>query len=319
MPLGDLCSKDHSESSDVHPATNFVDVTGLRHQYAKADDPALQDISFEVRKGEVVVIIGPNGAGKSTLINILAGGFEPTSGSVNKPQGISVGIVLQENVVTDVLTVREHIQLFSKMRGLSETSERESLELFADQLQLSQMLDTRACDLSGGQKRKLCVALAMLGEPDLVLMDEPTVGVDIQARQLIWKLIAGLKSTAIITTHALEEAETVSSRLFILSGGSIPYSGTSTELRRSFNCGYLLRLEGGDRDQVLALAQSVVPESRASDERSDSLLIPINEAVPDFLRFLDDKLEELGVTTYTFSIEVLDNVLLRMNHNGEDE
>jgi ABC-type multidrug transport system ATPase subunit len=130
-------------------------------------------------------------------------------------------------------------------------------------------------------------------------------------------MVAGIKGTAIITTHALEEAETVSSRLFILSNGSIPHAGTSTELRRAFNCGYILRLDNGNRAQVLALARTYIRDSRESEERDDSLLIPIDPSVPKFLRALDGKLAAFGITTYSFSIENLDNILLRISQNDE--
>jgi ABC-type multidrug transport system ATPase subunit len=157
----------------------------------------------------------------------------------------------------------------------------------------------------------------MLGQPKFLLMDEPTVGVDVQARQLIWKMLAGVNATAIITTHALEEAETVSSRLFILSNGTIPHAGTSTELRHEFNCGYILRLDNGDRNRVLDLAKKYIPESIASTERADTILMPITSAVPKFLRALEAKMAEFGVTTYSFSIESLDNILLKISQSDE--
>jgi ABC-type multidrug transport system ATPase subunit len=277
----------------------------------------LHDISFEIKELEVIVIIGSNGAGKTTLINILADGMYQTSGEITKNIDGPVGYVLQENVLIDAMTVREHFKFFSEIRAVEESEIEKSVDHFCDQLQLTGVLDTRAADLSGGQKRKLSVALSMLGKPSFLLMDEPTVGVDVQARQLIWKMLAGVNATAIITTHALEEAETVSSRLFILSNGTIPHAGTSTELRHEFKCGYILRLDNGDRSKVLDLARRFIPESIESTERDDTILIPISSAVPKFLRALDANLERYGVTTYSFSIESLDNILLKISQSDE--
>ena len=223
-----------------------------------------------------------------------------------------MGVVLQDNVLIAQLSVKEHIQMFGKIKGVSDEAIRYYIHYFGEKLQMSHVMDNRAGDLSGGQKRKLCVAMSMIGRPKFVIMDEPTVGVDVQARQLIWKMISSMHSTCLITTHALEEAETVSSRLFILSNGKIPFAATSTELRKNFRCGYVLRLEDGAMEDILNLAQSFVPEAKISPERHDTILLPIDHSVPQFLRALENRKEALGFTAYSFSIENLDDVLTRL-------
>jgi ABC-type Na+ transport system ATPase subunit NatA len=179
----------------------------------------------------VIVVIGPNGAGKSTMMNILSGALEPSEGTLSIMGGEPttrfktiqkyLGVCFQENVLIPLLTMREHLLLFGAFRGVDAAELESAIDFFADTLQLREMMTNRARDLSGGQKRKLCISLSLLGNPPIVIMDEPTAGVDVQARQLIWKTISALKdTTTIVTSHALEEAEAVSSRLFIVACSS---------------------------------------------------------------------------------------------------
>jgi ABC-type multidrug transport system ATPase subunit len=276
--------------------------------------------------GEVIVVIGPNGAGKSTLMNILAGAIEPTEGILRLAGGPPtkrfkdvqqyLGVCFQENVLISVLTIREHFQLFGSFRNLQDDEISGSLMSFAETLQLTEMLDNRAGDLSGGQKRKLCVALSLLGNPRIVIMDEPTAGVDVQARQLIWKTIATLQeTTTIVTSHALEEAEAVSSRLFVVAGGKLPFAGTATELRNEFKCGYVLRVEG-EIENVFRMARERVEGVRMA-VRGDTIEMPVNEDVPAFIREFEERKEELGVISYSFSVEQLEDVLLKLIQNEE--
>jgi ABC-type multidrug transport system ATPase subunit len=275
-------------------------------------------------------VIGPNGAGKSTLINIIAGAIEPTEGQMKLISGEAtnrfkeiqryLGIVFQENVIINLLSVREHMYLFGAFRGIPLDVLEESMDFFAHTLQLTHMMDNRAGDLSGGQKRKLCISLSLLGNPPIVIMDEPTAGVDVQARQLIWKTIAGLEeTTSLITSHALEEAEAVSSRLFIVSKGKVPFCGTSTELRNKFKCGYLLRIvrEDGTAGQVLELAQSFVSSAHLVEDRKDTIAMPVDDAVPQFLTELSEKMQEYQVISYSFAVEQLEDMLLKLIQSDE--
>jgi ABC-type multidrug transport system ATPase subunit len=323
----DLCIGDvHAEASE------FLEVIGLSKTYKSGNKNvrALDDVSFTIKTGEVIVVIGPNGAGKSSLINIIAGAAEPTEGvmklmsarETNRFKDVQryLGIVFQENVIIDLLSVREHMYLFGAFRGIPTDVLEDSMEFFAQTLQLTHMMDNRAGDLSGGQKRKLCIALSLLGNPPIVIMDEPTAGVDVQARQLIWKTIAGLEgTTSLITSHALEEAEAVSSRLFIVSQGKLPFCGTSTELRNRFKCGYLLRVvrDDGTVGRVLELAQSFIPSAHLVDDRRDTITMPVDDAVPRFLTELSEKLDEFQIISYSFAVEQLEDMLLRLIQSDE--
>jgi ABC-type multidrug transport system ATPase subunit len=226
-----------------------------------------------------------------------------------------LGVCFQENVLIPLLTIREHILLFGAFRGVAESELESAIDFFADALQLREVLASRSRDLSGGQRRKLCIALSLLGNPPIVIMDEPTAGVDVQARQVIWKTIASLKdTTTIVTSHALEEAEAVSSRLFIVAGGKLPFSGTSTELREQFKCGYLLRVdvEGGDLSKVTLLVKNFVPEAHTVEDREDVIVFPVSPGIPELLRELEARKEDLHIRSWSLCVEQLEDMLLKL-------
>ena len=315
---------------NIDNGESIMKIEGLTKRYKGSQTNAVNDLSFDIKKGEIIVMIGPNGAGKSTIINTLSGAIPATKGTLalgsNEPThqftGIQncLGIVFQDNVIMRVLSIREHLELFGHIRGIEEETLQNSIDYFADMLQLTEMLPNRAGDLSGGQKRKLCIALALLGNPPIIIMDEPTAGVDVQARQLIWKSISGLKnSTCIITTHALEEAEAVSSRLFVIAEGKMPFAGTSTELRNTFKCGYLLKLdcEPEKMPEILKQVQKTIPDASLVPERDDSINIPVVKEIPQMLQELYENKEQLGVNEYSFTVEQLEDVLSRMLNNNQ--
>jgi ABC-type multidrug transport system ATPase subunit len=305
----------------------FIQVDHLSKIYkGERDVVALTDVSFSINRGEVIVVIGPNGAGKSTLMNILSGAIQPTHGTLRLACGPPtkrfadiqqyLGVCFQDDVLISLLSIREHFELFGRFRRMSDIAIVESLSFFADTLQLNMMLDTLAGDLSGGQKRKLCIALSLLGHPQIVIMDEPTAGVDVQARQQIWKTICSLTgTTTIVTSHALEEAEAVSSRLFVIAGGRMPFSGTSTELRNASNCGYILRIEG-DIEKVLRLARRHVRTARMH-QRGDAIEMPVCKEIPEFMREFEAMKAELGVASSSFAVEHLEDVMLKLIETGE--
>jgi ABC-type multidrug transport system ATPase subunit len=306
--------------------SQLIKVDGLSKVYhGEKDIVALADVDFVINLGEVIVVIGPNGAGKSTMMNVLSGAVEPTEGTLSimgrdptrrfKIIQKFLGVCFQENVLIPLLTIREHLLLFGAFRGVDEAELEGAIDFFADSLQLREMLANRARDLSGGQRRKLCIALSLLGNPPIVIMDEPTAGVDVQARQVIWKTIAALKdTTTIVTSHALEEAEAVSSRLFIVAGGKLPFSGTSTELREQFKCGYRLRIEreGGGIEQTLEFVKRFVSSARTAEDRDDTIVFPVDRGIPELLREMDAGKEALQIRSWSLCVEQLEDMLLKL-------
>ena len=216
--------------------TPAVSVKGLRKDYG--DRNVLRGVSFEVRPGEVFALLGPNGAGKTTTVEILEGFRSPSGGSVRvlgydpttQPVGLRerIGVVLQECGFPSHLRVGELVDAwrayYERPRPLAEL-----LEV----VELSDRRRALVHQLSGGQRRRLDLALALAGDPDLIFLDEPTTGFDPEARRRCWRAIENLRSlgkTVLLTTHYLDEAEHLADRVAILTGGVISALGTPGQL-----------------------------------------------------------------------------------------
>jgi ABC-2 type transport system ATP-binding protein len=213
-----------------------IRVTGLRKSYGSRE--VLHGISFEVRTGEVFALLGPNGAGKTTTVEILEGYRERDDGDVRvlgEDPGRAgsdfrarIGIVLQSSAVYHLLTVREIVELFAGYYP-APRSPAEVVELVG----LAGKRDDRVRTLSGGQLRRLDLALALIGDPELVFLDEPTTGFDPAARRQAWETIRDLRSlgkSILLTTHYMEEAQRLADRVAILAGGEIVGTGSPRDL-----------------------------------------------------------------------------------------
>ena len=216
-----------------------ISVSGLRKAYG--DYVAVRGIEFEVAAGEVFGFLGPNGAGKTTTIEILEGYRERSAGEVSvlgvdpgRPTRAwreRVGLVLQECELDPLLTVREAVELFATFYASPRPVE-ETIELVG----LGEKRDARVGSLSGGQKRRADVAIGIIGDPDLIFLDEPTTGFDPTARREAWTMIEGLKAlgtTIFLTTHYMDEAQHLADRVAILRDGSIVAQGSTDELGQS--------------------------------------------------------------------------------------
>jgi len=218
-----------------------IEVEGLVMQYG--DFKAVDGVDLHVEEGEILAFLGPNGAGKTSTIEILEGFRERTSGRVEvlgeDPASAplswreQVGIVLQESEPVAELTAAEAVRMqagyYANARNPDET-----LELVG----LSESADTRTRKLSGGQKRRLDLALALVGNPSLVFLDEPTTGFDPSARRESWEMIEALRelgSTVLLTTHYMDEAEHLADRIVVIAGGKVVARGTAEELAAQVN------------------------------------------------------------------------------------
>ena len=198
---------------------------------------ALKNFSLEVRTGELIAVLGPNGAGKTTAIKLLLGLARPTSGRVSVFGGdptilathLRIGAMLQVGRVPESLRVREHIDLFSSYYAQPLTM-TQTLAIAG----IENLRDRKFGDLSGGQKQRVLFALAICGNPDLLFLDEPTVGLDVEARHLLWEEIRQLLTlgkTVVLTTHYLDEADALADRVVVINKGSVIAEGTPAEVK----------------------------------------------------------------------------------------
>jgi ABC-2 type transport system ATP-binding protein len=250
-----------------------IEVRGLHMSYGTTE--VLHGIDLSVRIGELVAILGPNGAGKTTTIEILEGfrngtadllrvlGVDPGHG--NSAWRERVGVVLQSSTPEPDLTVRETVQLYAGFYARPMPFEQ-----LLDMCGLSEQAETRNSRLSGGQQRRLDVALALVGRPELLFLDEPTTGFDPAARHAAWEMIAGLRdmgTTIVLTTHYLEEAEFLADRIAVIDRGRIVADGTPGEL--------------GGRDQAATYITFRAPDTAVP------LPVPVEELEGGRVRIID--------------------------------
>ena len=209
---------------------------------------AVDHVSFEVQPGEIHGLLGPNGAGKSTLITMISGAMEPSEGTLsvfgkdvqNETESAKqyLGIVPQEIVVEAAFTVYEVLYYFSGMYGVPVRERRKRIEDLLGRLELTDKMHERARSLSGGMKRRLMIAKAMLHQPRLLILDEPTAGVDVALRQRIWELVREVNAqgtTILFTTHYLEEAEQLCQRITLINHGKKIKDGNLKDIQQEFS------------------------------------------------------------------------------------
>jgi ABC-2 type transport system ATP-binding protein len=193
---------------------------------------ALRDVSFDARPGELLAVIGPNGAGKTTLLSILAGIRAPDEGEVSVPG--KVGWVPQSAALYRRLTVCENLKLFARLEGVADLDA--TVERMLEQTALGDRRDDQVGTLSGGNQQRVNIAIGLLAQPAVLLLDEPSTGLDPRQRERLWEFVLGLAgsgTTVIYSTHHLLEAERYGDRLLVLADGERVFDGTSEQLHRS--------------------------------------------------------------------------------------
>lgn len=224
----------------------FIEVSHLKKSYGSLK--AVDDISFTVKKGALFAFLGVNGAGKSTTINIISSTLGKDSGDVkidgydlikdNAKVKERIGIVFQNSVLDGFLTVKENLIIRARFYKFKKEEIQHSIERVSKMLNLYPILDQEVCKLSGGQKRRVDIARALIHEPKLLMLDEPTTGLDPKTRIDVWRLIDEVrkrtKMTVFLTTHYLEEAEKAS-YVVIMNKGKIIVEGTPNELKNQYS------------------------------------------------------------------------------------
>jgi ABC-2 type transport system ATP-binding protein len=263
-------------------ASAAIEVTDLHKAYGPVE--AVRGLSFEVERGEVFGLLGPNGAGKTTTVEILEGyrrrsagdvrvlGHDPASRDRDLQQ--RVGIVLQSSGFYPRVTVREAVQHFGKAYHRPRDAD-ETIQLVG----LSEKADARTRELSGGQRRRLDLALALVGDPDLVFLDEPTTGFDPAARRTAWGVVRALKElgkTVLLTTHYLDEAQELADRVAIVKEGRIVAEGPPDQLGPSSSRYRISYLSDGNRvelqtDDPTELLHRLTRDAISRGERLDGL------------------------------------------------
>lgn len=252
----------------------IISVNGLKKYFKEVK--AVDDISFSVEKGELFGFLGVNGAGKSTTINVLCTLFSPTAGDISicgyRPGKEDaeirkrIGVVWQNNCLDERLTVKENLYVRGSLYGLRAQTLRENIDRVCEKLRLEDVYTRRYEKLSGGQKRRCEIAVALVNTPEILFLDEPTTGLDPATRQLVWESIDRLREedgmTVFLTTHYMEEAAKAK-HIAIIDGGKMKEFGTPFELKERYARDKLRLLpKPGEEAEIKRLAEAEIKEDQ---------------------------------------------------------
>ena len=288
---------------------DVIQLKQLRKVY-NGEKVAVDKITFGLSRGQCFGLLGINGAGKTTTFSMISGENAPTRGTailcgmdmLKEPVKVRrlLGMCPQSHALLDLLTVREHLELFGRIKGVPPEDLNDVIEYRMDDMGIKQYEHKKAHSLSGGNKRKLSVAQALIGNPPLVLMDEPSTGMDPVSRRALWDIISMVSArrkecTIIITTHSMEEAEALCTKVGIMVGGRLRCFGTIQDLKSKFGHGYTLNskfmeptdeeveeIRGKVRIQKDAISREEVKEVFASLDTADLVRI-VAKHIKDFV------------------------------------
>ncbi len=271
---------------DLAAADQTVHVKDLTKVYSSGKK-AVDNLSLDMYLNQIFVLLGHNGAGKTSTISVLSGLLGYTSGHA-KIFGMDIGsqmedirktmgVCPQHDILYDDLTVKEHLELFCTFKGRSGKETAKEIDKMIMDLGLWEKRDERAKSLSGGQKRRLSVGIAFIGDSKFIVLDEPTSGMDTSARRHIWEMLKDYKAGRIIllTTHFMDEADNLGDRIAIMSHGRLECCGSSVFLKNKFGVGYNLTISKKGQqqtDDIMKFIQAIVPEAeRISDVSSEEI------------------------------------------------
>lgn len=233
---------------------------------------AVDELDLDIKQGELFALLGPNGAGKTTAINMLCGLIKPTSGTASvmghdincdplKVKSV-IGVSPQETTLSERLTPMENLRLIGSLHGIKPRRLEAWSKILLETMGLSARAKDQVRHFSGGMKRRLSIAMALIHNPDIIFLDEPTLGLDPQARRAVWDYIINLKKekTILLTTHYMEEADCLADRIGIIDRGKIVELGTSLELKSDLLVTHTMIVQGWN------MTQRVVAEMKAKYE-----------------------------------------------------
>ena len=299
---------------------------GLTKRYG--DLTAVDQLSLEVYAGEVFGLLGPNGAGKTTSINMLVGLLKPDSGQVfingelvddsNREARLRVGVCPQASVHWHKLTCIEQLQFIGEMYGMKGRTARQRGKELLDILELSEKENQRASTLSGGMKRRLNLAMALVHDPEILVLDEPEAGLDPQGRVLVREYVQSLarEKTILVTTHNMDEADRISDRVAIIDYGKLLVVDTPEALKASVGAGDVVEISiGGQNGDEASIRKAFTPlGDKLSLELTDSTLIFRAMNIVKILPKVLDTLEELGIQTEEIKLRenTLEDVFIQL-------
>ncbi len=269
---------------------NVIVARDLVKAYPGAPEPAVDGIDFDVVDGECFGFLGPNGAGKTTTMLMIACRAQRTSGEMTvldldpakaeRRIKARIGVVPQETNLDTVISVRENLLVYARYFGIGSAEARHRAQALLEFVQLADRGDWHIESLSGGMKRRLLVARSLMNQPSLIVLDEPTTGLDPQARHLVWERLRELKRrgvTLVITTHYMEEAAQLCDRLVIMNAGRILVQGSPARLIREHVSPDVVELTASSNEELLSLTEEVGNYADANEVAGDRLVLHVDD------------------------------------------
>ncbi|XP_071448970.1 cholesterol transporter ABCA5-like [Hetaerina americana] len=324
-------------------AIQIVDLHKRFHACRKPEVKAVNGINLTIYEGQITAILGHNGAGKTTLFNILTGLTAPTSGTafvfgydIRDQNDMSTirrmtGVCPQHDHLFDFLTPREHLEFFAAVRGIPAASVEQEVVKTLQDIDLLDKANTFAKYLSGGQKRKLSVGIAVIGDPKIIILDEPTAGVDPYSRRHMWSVLQNRRHGKVIllTTHFMDEADILADRKAVVSRGRLRCCGSSLFLKNKFGIGYHLTLvldSNGRENAITRLVTMHVGKAEKARRHGRELSFILPHDSVDSFAVLFSAIEEdinnrgrLGISSYGVSMTTLEEVFLHLEKDEETE
>lgn len=301
------------------PADTAISVNGLEKSFK--DIKVLKDISFTVKKGSIFALLGSNGAGKTTMIKILTTLLKPDKGSieiygydvVRQPDKVRelISLTGQFTAVDEVLTGRENLQMIGQLRHLPDANIK--ADRLLEQFDLLDVANRRVSTYSGGMRRRLDIAMSLIGDPPMLFLDEPTTGLDPQSRITMWKIIKDLtkrRITVFLTTQYLEEADELADQIAILNEGRIVSSGTAAELKKMLPHGHIELKFQSMKD--LESAQYLLSNYNSNKNSKNMTLIVTTDGSMREMADILNKLEnaKISVSEFVQKLPTLEDVFL---------
>jgi ABC-2 type transport system ATP-binding protein len=290
-----------------------ISVTGLRKSFG--DKVVLDGIDLTVAEGTIFSLLGPNGAGKTTMVHILSTLITANAGEIqvaghdlaSDPDGVraAIGVTGQFSAVDNLLTGEENLLLMADLHHLGRGERKRRTAALLDRFELADVARKPASTYSGGMRRRLDLAMTLVGDPRLIFLDEPTTGLDPRGRRTVWEIIRGLAAdgvTIFLTTQYLDEADQLADRIAVLDHGRIVAEGTASELKRRIPGGHI-RLQFAGPDELESAAHILGPVSR--DDEALTLQVPGDGSLTS-LRALLDRLDGAQVEVGGLSIHTPD-------------
>ncbi|XP_062542051.1 phospholipid-transporting ATPase ABCA3-like [Armigeres subalbatus] len=306
-----------------------IETVNLRKVFS-GNKVAVEGLNVKMYEDQITVLLGHNGAGKTTTMSMLTGMFSPTSGTAylnghdirTDIEGVqqSLGLCPQHNVLFDEMTVSEHLKFFGRLKGVSNAAINSEIDRYLKLLELDNKRNAQSHTLSGGMKRKLAVGIALCGGSKVVLLDEPTSGMDPSARRALWDLLQKEKKdrTMLLSTHFMDEADVLGDRIAIMADGVLKTVGSPFFLKKTFGVGYrLICVKGAycNKELLCHILRTYIPDIRVETDIGSELSFVLHEryigTFQKMLEELENRMKECDVASFGISLTTMEEVFLK--------